>query len=223
MSEEQNESSSEDSGHSPSELQERTPESIRKVRRSKISRRTFIKAAVGASAVLAGTSMTTSGQILSPLIPPKKESRVVANAAILEQRFKDARSQGQEFYSEFFAWPWDASTNPYYRNIIVRLPDELIPESERSDTPNLSHYVALNTTCVHLRCLVNPGKAENELRLICPCHGSQYRIRDGVPVRGPAKDLGLRPMASVKLSMDPVTNDLIAVEMEGEPGVGREQ
>ena len=222
MSEEQNESSSKDSGHSSSELQERTPESIRKAR-SRISRRTFIKAAVGASAVLASTSMTTSGQILSPLIPPKKESRVVANAAILEQRFKEARSQGQEFYSEFFAWPWDVSTNPYYRNIIVRLPDELIPESERSDTPRLSHYVALNTTCVHLRCLVNPGKAENELRLICPCHGSQYRIRDGVPVRGPAKDLGLRPVARVKLSMDPATNDLIAVEMEGEPGVGREQ
>jgi Rieske Fe-S protein len=82
---------------------------------------------------------------------------------------------------------------------------------------------AFNVTCVHLRCLVNPGydTASGEFRLQCPCHGSQYRLTDGVPVAGPAYDLGLNPLPDVQLSVD-VNGKISAIgNLNGEPGIGR--
>src|SRR6266571_161897 len=181
-----------------------------------ISRRAFLIGAIGASTLLTLASVGSSGEILGPLIPTPEQPTVIGSAADLESKYQSAVSAGtldsafittSTNFSSFFYWPYDVSVSPYYKNIIVRLPDDkflLQPTSETwngqpySSSPypvpgsaTGARFVAFNTTCVHLRCLVNPGYAESQFRLQCPCHGSQYNLADAVPVRGPAFDLAL--------------------------------
>lgn len=44
---------------------------------------------------------------------------------------------------------------------------------------------ALNDTCVHAGCSLAGGQVEGRT-IICPCHGSQYDLRDGSVINGPA-------------------------------------
>src|SRR6266487_2017930 len=195
-----------------------------------ISRRRFLQGAVAASVVLAAASVGASGQILGPLIPSSSSSEEIIDWTTLDNRYKDVKGKAGEFqpinYSEFFYYPYDSSVSPYYKNVIARLPDPLVnPNPLYSSDPILKHIVALNVTCVHLRCLVNPGYAGNsgsgEFRLQCPCHGSQYRLTDGVPVAGPAYDLGLLPLPRVILSYDSTTGNITAKDLDGQAGIGR--
>jgi Rieske Fe-S protein len=206
------------------------------VKASLISRRRFLQGAVAASVVLAAASVGASGQILGPLVPNPLPPQVVANWYSLDgsyQKVKDSPTlQGlydESNYSQFFYWNYDSSVSPYYKNVIARLPDTdssgnaLVNPLYPSD-PILKHVVAFNTTCVHLRCLVNPiyygNPGSGEFRLQCPCHGSQYRLVDAVPVAGPAFDLGLNPLPQVELSVDSSGN-ISATALRGTPGIGR--
>ena len=206
-----------------------------------LSRRTFLKAAVGASIVMAAAPLVGSGQILSPLVPGAKGRQLIANATDFENDYY-ANIKGKVDSAgiplqkkEFFYWPYDISVSPYYKNILVRLDDQLLDPSIQGPTPNLAHYEAWNLTCVHLRCIVNPGydPATEQYRLQCPCHGSQYRYTESpragypasesgcvVPVAGPAFDLGLRPLPRIILSLDS-SNNIYAERFDGEPGIGR--
>ena len=198
--------------------QQQAPAS-RPVKKALVSRRTFLRVAVGASTALAAASMATSGDILEPLIPRRKDPEVIANAVDLENSYS-SRENPTDIIARTFYWPYEESVSPYYKNVLVRLPDELVPDPGPS--PSINHYAAFNTTCVHLRCLVNPGIGDNEYRLQCPCHGSQYRLTTAVPVKGPAFDLGLRPLPRIKLSLNS-SNQIIAEDIDGEPGIGRSQ
>src|SRR5213593_234952 len=193
-----------------------------------VSRRRFLQGAVAASVVLAAASVGASGQILGPLIPPSSPSMEIIDWTTLDNRYKAVKGKADEFqpinYSEFFYYPYDSSVSPYYKNVIARLPDGLVNPLHPSEEP-LKHVVAFNVTCVHLRCLVNPGydTASGEVRLQCPCHGSQYRLVDGVPVAGPAYDLGLNPLPEVQLSVDANGKISAVGTLIGEPGIGRTQ
>ncbi len=165
---------------------------------SAISRRAFVVGALGASTLLAVAAFAPpslpSWDILNPL-PPTKEGPTQVTTLMI------TRLPG----------PPDIPTqivNPFY-----------------ASDPVLSKVAAFNLTCVHLRCIVNPGYAGNpgsgEFRLQCPCHGSQYRLADAVPVAGPAFDLGLLPLPRVKLSYDPATGNITATDLDGVAGVGR--
>ena len=44
---------------------------------------------------------------------------------------------------------------------------------------------ALHDVCAHQGCSLSDGKIVGET-IECPCHGSRYRLRDGLVVRGPA-------------------------------------
>jgi Rieske Fe-S protein len=156
----------------------------------------------------------------------------VADPVALQKKYADDLAAGKVEsigdYSNFFYYPYDSSVSPYYKNVIVRLPDAA-PATPRSSilTAQLSdgstgRFVAYNTTCVHLRCLVNPGYGSNEYRLLCPCHGSQYRLADGVPVAGPAFELGLKPLPQIRLKIDSSTGLIQATEFNGTPGIGRD-
>ncbi len=201
-----------------------------------ISRRRFLQGAVAASVVLAAASVGASGQILGPVVPTPNPPQAIANWYSLDQEYQNVKGdktlQGlydETKYSQFFYWPYDSTVSPYYKNVIARLPDTdssgnpLVNPLYPSD-PIRSHIVAFNTTCVHLRCLVNPGYAgtpgSGEFRLQCPCHGSQYRLVDAVPVAGPAFDLGLNPLPQVELTVDSSGN-INATGMRGTPGIGR--
>lgn len=80
-------------------------------------------------------------------------------------------------------------------------------------------FHALSAICTHACCLVslcndalcsdattNPGAcgttppeaAPSSAGIVCPCHGSGFRIDDGSPIMGPAK----RPLPSFALSFD---------------------
>src|SRR3989475_6108941 len=209
-----------------------TPASAVRIKNPLISRRRFLQGAVAASVVLAAASVGASGQILGPLIPSSSTSEEIIDWTTLDNRYKDVKGKAGEFqpinYSEFFYYPYDSSVSPYYKNVIARLPDPLVnPNPSYSSDPILKHVVAFNVTCVHLRCLVNPGYAGNpgsgEFRLQCPCHGSQYRLTDGVPVAGPAYDLGLNPLPKVQLSVDANGKISAIGKLNGEPGIGRTQ
>ncbi len=195
-----------------------------------ISRRRFLQGAVLASTGLALASVGASGQILGPLIPPSTSSQDIIDWATLDGQYQAVKAGSTLYqpinYSEFFYYPYDSSVSPYYKNIIARLPDPLINPLHPTD-PILSHVVAFNVTCVHLRCLVNPGYAgaagSGEFRLQCPCHGSQYRLIDGVPVAGPAFDLGLNPLPQVQLQVDSNGKISAVGQLTGVPGIGRTQ
>jgi Rieske Fe-S protein len=214
-----------------------------------LSRRAFLVGAVGASALLTVAALSPSPPgILSPLIPPNETTATAANAAALELAYENATASkvpssdvyNPSLYSNFFYFPYDVTVSPYYKDIVVRLPDsvQLTPQSQVLRVPKAvlqqtnpainedGQFVAYNTTCVHLRCLVNPGydPTSGEFRLQCPCHGSQYRLSDGVPVAGPAHDLGLNPLPQITIAVDSSGN-ITAVNglngINGTPGVGR--
>ena len=195
-----------------------------------LSRRRFLQGAVAASVVLAAASVGASGQILGPLIPTGATSQDIIDWLTLDNHYQTVKNGSSLYqpinYSEFFYYPYDSSVSPYYKNIIARLPDPLINPLHPSD-PILSHVVAFNVTCVHLRCLVNPGYGgsppNGEFRLQCPCHGSQYRLIDGVPVAGPAFDLGLNPLPQVQLQVDSSGKISAVGQLTGVPGIGRTQ
>jgi Rieske Fe-S protein len=193
-----------------------------------LSRRRFLQGAVAASVVLAAASVGASGQILGPLIPESASSQDIIDYTTLNDQYNTVKNGSSLYqpinYSEFFYYPYDSSVSPYYKNIIARLPDPLINPLHPTD-PILQHVVAFNVTCVHLRCLVNPGYAgspgSGEFRLQCPCHGSQYRLIDGVPVAGPAYDLGLNPLPQVQLQVDSSGKISAIGQLTGVPGIGR--
>jgi Rieske Fe-S protein len=211
-----------------------------------ISRRAFLIGAVGASTLLTVAAVAGSGGILGPLIPPNEDSVAIASAKTLESQYEAALASTDpktnvyvpSGYSDFFYFPYDITVSPYYKDIIVRIPDTVNPTSQSQiltvskTQPYMSgakqdgKFVAYNTTCVHLRCLVNPGydSASGEFRLQCPCHGSQYRLSDGVPVAGPAKDLGLNPLPQITIDVD-ASGNIIAKNglkgINGTPGIGR--
>ena len=47
------------------------------------------------------------------------------------------------------------------------------------------HLEALHDVCAHQGCSLADGKIVGDT-IECPCHGSRYRLRDGMVVRGPA-------------------------------------
>jgi Rieske Fe-S protein len=49
--------------------------------------------------------------------------------------------------------------------------------------PSSGTFRGFDATCTHMNCLV--GTIENG-QIVCPCHGSRYRISDGSVVNGPA-------------------------------------
>ena len=193
-----------------------------------ISRRAFVIGAIGVSTLLTVGSVSQSGAILGPLIPNPQNPTVIASWKILDNAYKGTLNNGQPTsatydpnnYSSYFYFPYPVTDSPYYKNIVARLPDPLVNPYYAND-PILQHVVAWNLTCVHLRCIVNPGYAAGEFRLQCPCHGSQYRLKDAVPVAGPAYDLGLLPLPKIDLKVDPATGDITATTIDGNPGIGR--
>ncbi len=215
------------------------PTSAPPAKRPLISRRRFLQGALAASAVLAAASVGASGQILGPLIPPALPSQTLigTDTTTLESGYNAAITNGTLYsdllsgkvpsWTHFFYWPYDSTVSPYYKNVVCRLPDpvQLTSRSNALTAPDGTKFVAYNVTCVHLRCLVNPGydSPSREFRLQCPCHGSQYRISDGVPVAGPAFDLGLLPLPQITLGVDSTGKQLVAIAINGEPGVGRTQ
>lgn len=48
-------------------------------------------------------------------------------------------------------------------------------------------YFAMGNVCTHNGCRLSGGKLEGEI-VRCPCHGSQFNVKTGEAVHGPAKN-----------------------------------
>ena len=46
-------------------------------------------------------------------------------------------------------------------------------------------FYAIGNICMHMACTLTNGKLKGEI-VECPCHGSQYNVKTGAVVRGPA-------------------------------------
>jgi Rieske Fe-S protein len=64
---------------------------------------------------------------------------------------------------------------------LIRLPTELGGASKLA-----TDFVAFSKVCVHLWCSPNYNPAPGHMQYECPCHGSIYRIPDGLAIGGPA-------------------------------------
>ena len=75
------------------------------------------------------------------------------------------------------------------------LPEDALPQTtltgtQVGDTPLLLYRTgatvfALSDRCTHRGCLLHEGSIE-DTSVVCPCHGSTFRLEDGSIVRGPA-------------------------------------
>jgi Rieske Fe-S protein len=61
--------------------------------------------------------------------------------------------------------------------------------------PSAGVFKAFNATCTHMSCTV--GEIKNG-QIICPCHGSEYSIKDGSVTSGPAP----KPLRSIAVKVD---------------------
>jgi len=61
--------------------------------------------------------------------------------------------------------------------------------------PSEGDYKAFSAVCTHMQCLVTTVK---DGLIICPCHGSEFSIKDGSVVRGPAA----APLPSVEVEVE---------------------
>ena len=68
--------------------------------------------------------------------------------------------------------------------------------------PTAGEYKAFTAVCTHMGCIVNQI---SDGTIDCPCHGSEYSIKTGAVVRGPAP----LPLAAKKIK---ITGDSIFLE-----------
>ena len=117
---------------------------------------------------------------------------------------------------------------------LIRLPTALGGNGKK-----VTDFVAFSKVCVHLWCSPNYNPAPGHEQYECPCHGSIYRIPDGLSVAGPASlqafpqnaipMMTLQADSSGDLYMfypnyDPATGNPVAdpIEADGEIGYGRD-
>ena len=48
-------------------------------------------------------------------------------------------------------------------------------------------FYAFGDTCTHMQCSLAEGDLE-ETTVICPCHGSEFDVRSGAVLQGPARE-----------------------------------
>lgn len=48
-------------------------------------------------------------------------------------------------------------------------------------------FHAFDDTCTHMQCSLAEGELEETI-VICPCHGSEFDVRSGAVLQGPARE-----------------------------------
>lgn len=68
------------------------------------------------------------------------------------------------------------------------------------------HWYAIEDRCSHAACTFSEDGAIDGIHAICDCHGSEFDLRTGRPLRGPAQE----PIATFRVR---VVSGLIEVEL----------
>jgi len=169
-----------------------------------LSRRTFLKALMGFSAVI---STLTFAPLVNFFVPPpveeNKDRKKIAN--------KNDLPEGSTI---IFFYPGEEAS---HRNFLTHLSTEYIEEAAQEGTGQfiVDGFVAYNTVCPHLQC---PIELPDDDVFICPCHGGFFSIIDGTVSGGPAP----RALPAIGLEIDGATGDIYATEVIGKIGYGRD-
>jgi rieske iron-sulfur protein len=125
-----------------------------------------------------------------------------------------------------FVWPYTGDSNldsdTFHQWVLIRLPDDTTPQALSTlnaqaqaqgvnpfadavtDPLTGGKFVAYSRVCVHLWCLWS--YVPNDVRMECPCHGSQYTPTTGLAVAGPASlqacPNNQLPMLNIKVNSD---------------------
>ena len=163
------------------------------------TRRTLLKAALGAGLGLYFTPSRATGQDdPASLRPMEGDALVKAGDASAKPLGPDDIQPGGK---PVMAWAMDPA-NGTVRNgsrlnqvLVIRLnPEKLTPETQSRAAAGVVAYTAI---CTHMGCEVDDW-LEPEQRLYCPCHGSKFDPADGAKVvEGEAP----RPLPSLPLKV----------------------
>ena len=169
-----------------------------------LTRRTFLKMLMGASAVVSTLTFAPLANFF--IAPPPKENKnrkKIANVNDLP-----------EGSSMIFFYPGDESSD---RNFLTHLSAEYLEEAQEEGTGQFitDGFVAFNTVCPHLQC---PLEFPDDDVFICPCHGGFFSTIDGTVLGGPSP----RPLPAIRLEIDKASGDIYAAEVIGKIGYGRD-
>ena len=209
-------------------------------------RRTFIKALVAVSAVLAAVPFVPWGSYLLSSVSTSgayKRQKAVLDLNTATNKNANGAVAGKTVnVNDVTSFPPNGSwlvtypssgdltidsQNPdtFQKYALIRLP--------KGDTKSAADFVAFSKVCVHLWCSPNydPQKDSNpaDETYQCPCHGSIYEIPDGKAVAGPAslQTFPTNAIPMLTLTADPngdlyIEPPVFDVEHNGVLGYGRD-
>lgn len=99
----------------------------------------------------------------------------------------------------------EKDNDPFRRFLLIKLPD--------------GELKAFSMVCIHLWCLADYKGERNTIE--CPCHGSVYRVEDGLAIRGPAAFQQNKHLPECVLEVDE-KGDVYVVDVIGVIGYGKE-
>jgi rieske iron-sulfur protein len=166
---------------------------------AKKGRRTFLKAMVTIGALLSVVPFVPWGEYLSSSVT-SSSSTTKKWKIILDN---DSKSNGGQAGSpvnvnDLTSFPSDESwlfTYPSSGNSTqdAQNPDTFVkfglirlPEALGGSAADASAFIAFSKVCVHLWCSPSYNPAQGHEQYECPCHGSIYRVPDGLSIGGPA-------------------------------------
>jgi rieske iron-sulfur protein len=220
-------------------------------------RRTFVKALFAIGAVLSIIPFVPWGTFLSSTIKTGSATRYLYQQVVIDDNkslYGDAAGK-QVNVNDLTTFPPNASwvftyptsgdptvdaDNPdtFQKFALIRVPTELGGNSKKA-----TDFVAFSKVCVHLWCSPNynpeHSTSPTDETYQCPCHGSTYRVPDGLAIAGPASTQAFPqnaiPMMTLQAdsngylwvfypNYDPATGSPVAdpIEANGDIGYGRD-
>ena len=202
-----------------------------------ISRRRFMKGLIGLGGLVAILQFGALGPFLegtvgASKIVPQPITDSITSAPITTASFSNA--------VEWLTFVYPRTGNPnidsdtFRQCVIIKLPKGFTAPASLSVTDSTGTYCAFSRVCVHLWCLWSYVPAD--MRMECPCHGSQYvpgsgtypnlALADnqppGLAVEGPASlqvaPNNQLPMITLKLGTD---GSFTATGIVGQIGCGQ--
>jgi rieske iron-sulfur protein len=160
-------------------------------------RRTFVKALVAVGAILSIVPFVPWGRFLTSTASGSGTKRYLLQKAVVDDNPSKYGGAAGKLVNVN-----DLTTFPPNSHWVITYPtsgDETL-DAQNPDTfikyelirlPNgtnkaASDFVAFSKVCVHLWCSPNYNPAQGHMQYECPCHGSIYRVPDGLSTAGPA-------------------------------------
>lgn len=118
--------------------------------------------------------------------PERVETGWRAGLRLVDELGRPIRAADVEANSALTVFPEARIREADSQTILVRVPREIVEQSEGTAVWSPDGFVAYSKLCTHLGCPVGLYETESQ-RLLCPCHQSAFDVLDGAkPLFGPA-------------------------------------